>query len=266
MLNYASASSDKLTTVLASDLKDAHEVTAIQARGDISTETGCAAIIATAKEHFTNPKTNNLQIDILIHNAGIAGLAPLGAITPEDFYQIYATNVLGPILLTQACLPHLPHDRSGRIVNVSSIGSLMGLPEQTVYGGSKGALEAMTRGKPKIFTLCSCTGTENYTVWSRELAERATVNSINPGTVMSDMYLKTPREMIQQLASYYPITPLAAARAEDSEVMKTEAERYGGRPAYDWEVAGVVAMLCSKDSGWTTGSVISANGGTRFSY
>lgn len=65
----------------------------------------------------------------------------------------------------QAALPYLPHDRSGRIVNMSSVSSSLGFIAQSVYGGTKAALEAMTR------------------TWSRELAERATVNAVNPGPV-----------------------------------------------------------------------------------
>lgn len=77
-------------------------------------------------------------------------------------------NVLGPLLLVQAALSYLPNDRSGRIVNLSSVSSSLGFANQTVYGGTKSALEAMTR------------------TWSRELAERCTVNSVNPGPVATE--------------------------------------------------------------------------------
>lgn len=148
----------------------------------------------------------------------------------------------------QACLPYLPYDRFGRIVNISSIGSSVSEPAQTVYAASKGALEAMTR------------------VWARELAERATVNVINPGPIMTDMYLRQPLEIKKALALWNPVTPLSKVNDFDSEEMKRMAEELGGRAAYDWEVAGTVGMLCSPDARWTTGSVVSANGGQRFSY
>jgi NAD(P)-dependent dehydrogenase (short-subunit alcohol dehydrogenase family) len=63
----------------------------------------------------------------------------------------------------------LPRDRSGRIVNISSVSSSAGFSEQSVYGGTKAALEAMTR------------------TWARELSERCTVNAINPGPVLTEM-------------------------------------------------------------------------------
>ena len=216
-------------------------------RADISTETGCAHLIEEAKNHFGNG-TGKFQIDILINNAAIAILAPIGSIKVEDWHAVHTTNVLGPLLLTQACIPYLPQDRSGRIVNISSIGPSVGEPNQTVYAGSKGALEAMTR------------------VWARELAERCTVNVVNPGPTMTDMYFKQPIEIKKGLALWNPVTPLCKVNEHDSEEVRKMGEQLGGRAAYDWEVAGTVGMLCSPDGRWTTGSLISANGGLRFSY
>lgn len=160
--------------------------------------------------------------------------------------QVYHTNVLGPIYMVQACLPYLPWDGSGRIVNVSSVGSSLGLPEQTVYAGSKGALEAMTR------------------VWARELNKRATVNAINPGPVLSDIYHGIPEHVRADLGKWNQISPLAQNFTPQEEEQQPWI-KYGGRPAYPAEVAGVVAMLCSEDAAWTTGSLISANGGMRMS-
>jgi NAD(P)-dependent dehydrogenase (short-subunit alcohol dehydrogenase family) len=68
------------------------------------------------------------------------------------------------MLLVKAALPYLPHYRGGRVLNISNVASSLVGPGQTIYGGTKEALESMTR------------------TWSRELAERATVNNINPGT------------------------------------------------------------------------------------
>ena len=149
----------------------------------------------------------------------------------------------------QAATPYLPTDRSGRVVNVSSVSASIGLIGQTVYGGSKAALEAMTR------------------TWARELAENCTVNSINPGPVATDMYESTSAEFQAQLRPWIQNTPLMKAReGVDEDKYVQAAEKAGGRPGYDYEIAGVVAMLCSEDSAWCTGSVICANGGAKFSY
>lgn len=162
---------------------------------------------------------------------------------------MYAINVLGPILLLQAALPYLPTDRSGRIVNLSSVSASLGFHSQTVYGGTKAALESMTR------------------TWSRELAERATVNAINPGPVATDMYGGTSKDFQRQMKPFMENAPLQRVRQGiDDEVLVKDAENAGGRPAYEHEIAGVVGMLCSEDSAWCTGSVICANGGFKFSY
>ena len=118
-----------------------------------------------------------------------------------------------------------------------------------MYGGTKAALESMTR------------------TWSRELAERATVNAVNPGPVATDMYGSTGSEFQQQMKPFMQNTPLQRVREGlDDEQFVKDAESVGGRPAYDHEIAGVVAMLCSEDGAWCTGSVVCANGGFKFSY
>lgn len=165
----------------------------------------------------------------------------------SEFQRMYEVNVLGPILLTGACEPYLPRDRSGRIVMMSSINSKEGTETTTLYAGTKAALEAMTR------------------VWARELAERATVNAINPGPVMTDMYLTAPEDVKKIVARWIPVTPLTAIRETDSDEAKEEARRFGGRAAYPQEIAGLVASICNPEFGWCTGSIISANGGLSFS-
>ena len=102
--------------------------------------------------------------------------------------------------------------------------------------------------------------------WARELAQRATVNAINPGPVATDMYAGVPGTYFEDFNRPFVMsTPLAKVRPEiDGEDMVEYARVAGGRPAYDWEVAGVVAMLCGEDAGWCTGSVVCANGGFKF--
>lgn len=209
---------------------------------------GPAYLIAAAKNNFSHPKTGHFLINVIINNAGVAQNAPLESVTPESFTHIYTINVLGPILLLQAALPYLPYDRSGRIVNLSSVSASLGFRAQTLYGGSKAALESMTR------------------TWSRELAERATVNAVNPGPVLTDMYHGTDAAFQSQMRPFMESAPLHQARpGVDEEHFVEAAREAGGRPGFDHEVAGVVAMLCSEDAGWCTGSVVCANGGLKFS-
>lgn len=249
MLNYTSDSSAERTKVLSSDLQSRYHIQSLPVQADLGDPNGAAHLIAIVKNNFAHPKTGKLVIDIIINNAGVAENQSLERVTAESFHRQYNINVLGPILLLQAALPYLPHDRSGRIVNTSSVSSSLGFVGQTVYGGTKSALESMTR------------------TWARELAERATVNAVNPGPVATDMYESTSPEFQQQLKPYIQHTPLMKVREGlDPEEFVKDSERAGGRPGYDYEIAGVIAMLCSEDSAWCTGSVICANGGLKFSY
>ncbi|KAI0896166.1 3-oxoacyl-acyl-carrier-protein reductase [Annulohypoxylon nitens] len=246
VVNYATKSSDEVASRIRTELETDHSVKSIAIRADISRREECVKMVEAVKAHFGNPETGKLQIDILIHNAGIVRLGPFQEVIEEDFERIYAVNVLGPILLTTACMPYLPTDRSGRIIMLSSINPKIGTLHTTLYSGTKAAMEAMAR------------------VWSRELAERATVNSINPGAVMTDMYLSSSDETKRSISAFNALTPLSPVRPSDTPEVREIGEKFGGRAAYDHEIAGIVGILCSPESGWCTGSLISANGGLAF--
>ncbi|KAE9363814.1 NAD(P)-binding protein [Stipitochalara longipes BDJ] len=246
ILNYTSEGSALQTLSLAHEITTNYGVICFPVKADIGSPTGPAFLINTAHESFVSKSHARFQIDIIVNNAGVAGNAPIQDFQIKDFEWMYRVNVLGPLLLIQAALPHLPSDRSGRIINLSSISSSEGFVEQSVYGGTKAALEAMTR------------------TWARELAERCTVNAVNPGPVKTDMWDKMPIEHRGGLRPWTSHSPLAAVREDvDKEEIVNQKEFVGGRPAYPGEVAGIVAMLCSHDAAWCTGQVVCANGGMR---
>ncbi|KAI2640168.1 short-chain dehydrogenase [Xylaria nigripes] len=245
VLGYTSASSGPIVASLAKDIESKYNVQTLQVQADLGTIEGPKSLIETVKKNSTLFKPHSpFQIDILINNAGIALNNPLAAVTPEQFDISYRVNVLGPLLLTQAVEPYLPHDRSGRIVNLSSISASTGFIEQSVYGGTKGALESMTR------------------TWARELSERCTVNAINPGPVLTEMYARNSVEFKKEIKGWIDHTPLMKVRPGiDSQELVEDAKTSGGRPAYVHEIAGIVAMIVGEDAAWCTGQVVSANGG-----
>ncbi|RMD43885.1 hypothetical protein DV735_g1204, partial [Chaetothyriales sp. CBS 134920] len=264
LLVYTSDSSTQPTKVLCQKLQSEHRIVCEAVQADLSDPTQSAPhIVNTAKSKFSHPQTGKFQIDILINNAGIAGNKLLndpeeGPIEITQFDRQYHVNVLAPLLLIQACEPYLPNDRSGRVVNVSSVSASIGCEAQSIYAGTKAALEAMTR------------------VWARELAERCTVNAINPGPVWGDMYSQAGERFWKINQKYVDSAPLMSYYGEDETKSKAggDAGEYdrivregmgGKRPAFTDEIAGVVGMLCSAESGWTTGSVICANGGMKMS-
>jgi len=194
ILNYASPSSTQLCKDLASGLQEKYGVEHLIVQADMGSLTGPSDIIKTAAA-----KIPNLRLDIIVNNAGILSIAKVANVTAEDFERVYSVNVRGPLLLMKAALPYLPNDRSGRIINVSSISATMGGGSQSVYGGSKAALDAMTR------------------TWSRELAEHATVNSINPGPVSTDMLKGAATstseiDMPPDAVAVFSMTPLGKIR------------------------------------------------------
>jgi NAD(P)-dependent dehydrogenase (short-subunit alcohol dehydrogenase family) len=83
-------------------------------------------------------------IDALVNNAGIGLLGPLESIALPSARQVFETNVLGTIAMTQAVLPRMRERRAGVIVNVTSSVTLKPLPLLSVYTGSKAAVNAFT--------------------------------------------------------------------------------------------------------------------------
>lgn len=265
LLAYSSDSSTAPTHQLCRELSSAHQISCSSVQADLQTpEDASQTLVEAARSLFKSYSPGKpFQIDILINNAGVSSNQHLndadkGAIDAAEFNRVYTVNVLAALLLTQAVAPYLPTDRSGRIVSVSSVSSSIGYQGQSVYAGSKAAVESMTR------------------VWSRELCERATVNAINPGPAWGDMYEKAGPTFWDINQPYVDAAPLAGYNSETSVLAMAgpDADRFdavvkgpmkGRRPAFTTEIAGTVDMLCSPESAWTTGSVICANGGMKMS-
>ncbi|KAJ5151201.1 uncharacterized protein N7482_010453 [Penicillium canariense] len=265
LLVYTSDFSTEPTAQLCERLACTHRIRCASVQADLgSPAEASSSILQAAKDLFGSYMPGaEFQVDILINNAGVSSNQHLndgqqGPIDGTEFDRVYRVNVLAPLLLTQAVAPHLPKDRSGRIVTVSSVSSSIGYQGQSVYAGSKAAVESMTR------------------VWSRELAERATVNAVNPGPAWGDMYEKAGQTFWDINQPYVDTAPLASYNSE-KEVLAmagADAEKFdrlvkekmkSRRPAFTSEIAGTIDMLCSAEGGWTTGSVICANGGMKMS-
>lgn len=252
---------------LSEELSTSHQIHCSVVQANLSQAAEAASTIVEAAKgffnHYTSDSGKQLQVDILINNAGVSSNQYLndskqGPIEAAEFNRVYDVNVLAPLLLVQALEPYLPKDRSGRIVNVSSISSSIGYEGQSVYAGTKAAIEAMTR------------------CWSRELATRCTVNAVNPGPAWGDMYAEAGETFWNQNQKYVDSGPLTQYDGEKEvlEMAGSDAERFdklvresmgGRRPAFTSEIAGTIDMLCTEESGWTTGSVVCANGGIKMS-
>ncbi|KAI5360180.1 putative short-chain dehydrogenase/reductase SDR, NAD(P)-binding domain superfamily [Septoria linicola] len=182
-------------------------------------ELGASAIaIKDTLSAFSAPK-----VDILINNAATAVLAD--PVTPEVFNQVFNTNVLAPLLLTQSILPHIA--RGGSIVNISSASARWNLGgPANVYASSKAALEHLTRN-------LAADHAEKYGI---------TINAVSPGVTDTDAVRGAPKEYVQ------PLIGMATA------------EKRAGTPE---EIADAVGWLCGGGGArWINGHTIASNGGS----
>jgi NAD(P)-dependent dehydrogenase (short-subunit alcohol dehydrogenase family) len=105
---------------------------------DVSDPVAARRAVDTTVESFG-------RLDVLVNNAALDLAKPLAETTPEEVQRIFAVNALGPVWMTQAATAALARSR-GAIVNVTSRLAHIGVAEMSVYGASKGALRAFTRG------------------------------------------------------------------------------------------------------------------------
>jgi 3-oxoacyl-[acyl-carrier protein] reductase len=166
------------------------------------------------------------KLDILVNNAGVYAFSPIEAVTEEEIDRIFGTNVKGLLLTTKAAVAHFPAE-GGNVINIGSIVSETTPGASSIYTGTKGAVDAITR------------------VLARELGPKnIRVNSVNPGLT---------------------ITEGAQAQGIAGSEMETNAVKQTplGRTGTPHDIATVVTFLASEDAGWVTGSLLQAGGGLR---
>jgi 3-oxoacyl-[acyl-carrier protein] reductase len=165
------------------------------------------------------------RIDILVNNAGIYEFAPLESVTPEHFHKQYDLNVLGLLLTTQEAMKYFGA-AGGSIINVSSVAAL-GIPNASVYSGTKAAVNAITRSL------------------AQELGPRKIrVNAINPGMVETEGF------------------HAAGIGASDFRT-QVESQTPLGRIGQPHDIAPAAVYLASSDSAWVTGETLYISGGLR---
>jgi NAD(P)-dependent dehydrogenase (short-subunit alcohol dehydrogenase family) len=106
---------------------------------DVADEDAVQRMISAASEHFG-------RIDILVNNAGIIQVGPLESMTREDFERALDVMFWGSLYTTLAVLPQMMERRSGRIVNITSIGGKVSIPHLLPYGSAKFALVGLSQG------------------------------------------------------------------------------------------------------------------------
>jgi len=100
------------------------------------------------------------KIDILINNAGVGSAGAVEKTPIDDIKKSFEVNLFGVVRLCQAVLPHMRKQKYGKIINMSTLGSMLGLPFRGFYSGSKGAMDLMTeslRLEVERFGIQACT-------------------------------------------------------------------------------------------------------------
>lgn len=211
-VNYRTNS--ELAEQVVSDITEAGG-DAFLAGGDVSNEESAQAVVKQVLDQCGH-------IDMLINNAGITRDRLLLRMGIEDWDQVLDVNLRGTFLCTKYVMPHLIKQRTGRIVNISSVVGLSGNPGQANYAAAKAGLIGFTKAV------------------AREVASRnVTVNALAPGYITTGMVQDLPPETQQKILDRIPMGRFGAAE----------------------DVADAVLFLCGDGAGYITGQVLTIDGG-----
>ena len=161
------------------------------------------------------------RIDVLINNAGITRDASLRKMTLAQWQQVIDVNLTGVFVCAQAVAPYMEAQRSGRIINTSSVVGLYGNYGQSNYAATKAGLIGLTK------TL------------ARELGKyNITVNAVAPGFMMTDMLATIPEKVLDALKARTPL----------------------GRLGQPEDIAAAYLFLASDEASYVSGTVLSVDG------
>ena len=168
------------------------------------------------------------RVDVLVNGAGVGFRADVLQTTPEQWAQTFAINVTAAFLLCQAFLPHFLANGGGTIVNVASVGGLIGIPNRAAYCASKAALISLTR---------------SLTVEFAEQGIRA--NCVAPGT--------TDTPWVDRILAGADDVAALRRQMEDRQVIR----RLGTAE----EIADAIVFLASPRASFFHGSTVVVDGG-----
>lgn len=208
---YRSAESTK---ILASSLAS-RGCSVMPCFADITDRTQVERMVYEAERRYG-------KIDALVNNAGIAQQMLFTDITDSDFDKMLSVNLKGPFLCSQAVLPGMIHQKSGKIVNISSVWGVTGASCEVHYSAAKAGVIGLTKALAK------------------EVAPSGIqVNCIAPGLIETPMNNNLTPDELSEFVDEIPLGRMGEAR----------------------EVAELIYFLCSDSSDYITGQVISQDGG-----
>lgn len=168
------------------------------------------------------------RIDVLYNNAGVILGKPFQDTTLEEWERIIRIDLTGPFLMSKAVVPHMIAQKKGSIINISSVGGIIGYPAMAAYGAAKGGLVNLTR--------CMAVDLAPYNI---------RVNVICPGAIDTPM----PRTYVEHMSDKEAVWKQIA----DVHLLK----RFGTSE----EVVNLALFLASDEASFMTGAMIPVDGG-----
>jgi len=200
-----------------------HEL--LSAGYDIAWQTASVSDPSSVEATFTEMDQRFGGIDILVNNAGITGNSPATEVTFDFWQRVVSVNQTGCFLCSQAAGARMIEQRSGVIINLSSIYGLVAAPNRMAYGATKAAVAMMTK----------CLAVE----WA---GQGVRVNCVAPG------YVETPGT--QELAN---------AGKLDLHALKKRTPQ--GRLGSAEDIAAAIVSLCDDSLSHITGQILAVDGG-----
>lgn len=182
VLNFVSDRSKPKAEALVDKIKKEYGVEGLAVQADVSEYDSCKKIVDAAVEKFGN------KIDVLVNNAGIDNNLSFLKIKPEQYTRLINVNLMSYLHCAHLVLPYMVEAKDGCIINVSSIGGMMGVAEQIDYCASKSGVIGLTRGLAIEF------GNSGI---------RA--NTISPGMIWTDMLREADQTAVNALKQAIPL-------------------------------------------------------------
>ncbi|MEZ4357117.1 MAG: SDR family NAD(P)-dependent oxidoreductase [Eubacteriales bacterium] len=182
VIDFVSDTSQKLASDLVSEIKSQYGVEGVAVQADVAEYNSCKRIVDTAVKNFGS------NIDVLVNNAAISNGISFLKLTPEQYTRLINVNLMGCIHCSHLVMPYMVKANEGCIVNISSIGGLVGVSSGADYSASKGGVIAITRSLALEF------GKYNIRV-----------NSVAPGFILTDMLKKAGEEGIEKKRKTVPL-------------------------------------------------------------